>query len=166
MNKRDHTGARKRNNGFRNLEIAVFLAHRMGTVDGYSTAVKKVDNHKKKTSITLKINRSHITRETKRDNVTIINKKESKSFRDKKLRTRTVESMGGMPRIYRSDKTYGYIHTRTICMLPIKEGTDEDSDIGQPFHISFLKWPMYYNQSDFGVYNQKLYTRSFFNKKK
>jgi hypothetical protein len=148
------------------LQAAVFLAYKLGSIAGYDILRKKLEHHRRASSKTLKPKRHPIKEQSKRSNLRVIKQTSSESLKDGRQLLRVIESVGGMPVIYKTDKTFGYIKNRSLCMVPIKEGEDEDNDVGQPFHLSIVTWPFYYNQSDLAVYNNKVYTKSFFTKKK
>lgn len=143
------------------LEAASILAKRFRISTTPPSSNSKITHprearrrNKKKTSV---------TETSKRCNIKIMKQTFHRTGRmvgsaGKQIILRTIESSGAIPRIFKSDRTFGYIRIRSVCMVPIKEN--------EPFALSAIKWPFFYCMSDLEPYNQKLHTRRYFHNRK
>jgi len=143
--------------------LAVFLSHRMGTDPGYAKAERDL-------GLLHSGARHPLSESTKRHNLTLLKVRASNSATQRAPKIRVTETSGGIPVIYNSDKTNGWIKIKCYCMVAIREERDEDAGADQPqsvvFPLKTAKWPFYYCVSDFHRYNQRTYTRSFFQRRR
>lgn len=140
------------------LDVASFMASAMGTDGTYVTKRTSVvglfrehrtDNAKK---------RRGIRESTKRYGVTFIKTVSNYSQRLDKKVVRTSECTGAIPKVYRSDKNFGYLKIKSACMQPIKER--------EVYHLTEIHWPMYFSQLDFERYHDKVYHRRHFERQR